>query len=234
MQVWGSEAVRFMEDASEFGNYHEQLTRILLPLLPRDGHICDAGCGLGYLALCLSRYCREVTAVDLSASAIDALLRKDIPDNLHVFCRDIHSMQACYDAMIFCYFGRTNEILQIARKQCRGKVVIVKRNCAEHRFSTGCVPLRHTAGKALQELDHLCIPYESRTIELEFGQPFRCESDAVRFFELYNKNSLPVREEEVLSQLVPLNQEEFPLYLPARRRMELIAFEAADIPEGKI
>ena len=231
MQTWGREAVEFMQDASAFGNYHEKLAEILLPWLPADGHVCDAGCGLGELALVLSGYCREVTAVDISASAIAALRERDLPHNLHVICGDIHAINACYDAMVFCYFGRTGEILRIAKKQCCGKVIIVKRNCAEHRFSMGNMAMKHTIGKTLQELDDLKIPYESRPVALEFGQPFRCESDAIRFFELYNKNSLPVDEDQVLSRLIPQDNQEFPLYLPSERRMELIVLDAADIPE---
>lgn len=231
MQVWGREAVEFMRDASAFGSYHAELAEILRPYLPKDGHVCDAGCGLGDLAVALCRYCREVTAVDISAPAIAALRERNLPENLHVVCGDIHEMQADYDAMVFCYFGRTAEILQIAKKQCRGKVIIVKRNCAEHRFSLGNVRMQYTADKTLKELDELHIPYQSREIALEFGQPFRCEADAVRFFELYNKDTLPVDEEQVLERLVPQNNPEFPLYLPSERRMELIVLEAADLKD---
>ena len=232
MQVWDSEAIRFMQDASEFGDYHEKLARILLPYLPRNGHVCDAGCGLGYLSLVLARYCREVTAVDISVPAISALREQILPDNLHVCCQDITQMSGSYDAMVFCYFGRTSEILKIAKKQCRGKVVIVKRNCEEHRFSLGQVPIGHTVGRTLQELDERHIPYDSRPITLEFGQPFRSASDALKFFELYNKSTEPIQEEQVYSQLISLGHPEFPLYLPSERKMELITLNACDIPEG--
>ena len=56
MQRWGTDAIRFMTDASEYGDYYRQLTTKLLPYLPLNGHICDAGCGLGYLAQEIAEY----------------------------------------------------------------------------------------------------------------------------------------------------------------------------------
>lgn len=53
MQLWVEDMIRFMRDASEYGTYNQELANLLAPELTRDMHICDAGCGLGYLSLAL-------------------------------------------------------------------------------------------------------------------------------------------------------------------------------------
>ena len=51
MFQWNEEMVRFMRDASEYSDYHRRLVQWMLPDLHPGDHICDAGCGLGYLSL---------------------------------------------------------------------------------------------------------------------------------------------------------------------------------------
>lgn len=233
MQRWGVDAIRFMEDASEFGTYYQELSQALLPYLPKDGHICDAGCGLGYLAQELSKYCKAVTALDTSNAAIAALKKRDIPKNMYPRCDDIFKISAQFDAMIFCYFGRTHEIFDIAKKLCRGNVLIVKRECSDHTFSVGKVEHReHTVENIALALERLGVPHHKQSICLELGQPFCSLDDALVFFELYNKSAVPVTEETVKNRLVLTADEDFPLYLPSLRKMELIVFSANDLPRG--
>lgn len=47
MFQWNAEKVRFMEDAAAWGDFHARLAAELAPYLPRNGHVCDAGCGTG-------------------------------------------------------------------------------------------------------------------------------------------------------------------------------------------
>ena len=68
MFEWNADKVRFMEDAAAWGDFHARLAAALAPYL--EGRICDAGCGTGHLSLALSPYVKQVTAVDVSASAI--------------------------------------------------------------------------------------------------------------------------------------------------------------------
>ena len=51
LEFWHEDMIRFMTDASEYGDYYRQLTEKMLPWLSADMHICDAGSGLGYLSL---------------------------------------------------------------------------------------------------------------------------------------------------------------------------------------
>ena len=92
MFQWNAEKVRFMEDAAAWGDFHARLAAELAPYLPRDGHVCDAGCGTGHLALALSPYVKRVTAVDVSAQALALLTencRKRGAANIDIRCGDI-------------------------------------------------------------------------------------------------------------------------------------------------
>lgn len=233
MQHWSREAVDFMRDAVAYCGYAEKLAAALRRYLPSDGHICDAGCGIGALSIELARHCRAVTAVDVSQAAIDALQGTGCVHNLHPVCADIFTMRPVppYDGMVFCYFGRTEEILRIAKRQCVGTVVIVKRNCAEHRFSMGRLPQpqhRNETTRELLQSEH--IPFRSESLSLELGQPFRSMDDALTFFRLYNKSDVAVTEELIAPRLRKTDCAEFPLYLPELREMEVFVLQAKDIP----
>ena len=51
--AWTPERVRFMANADAHTDYYQKLARWLAPWLPKNGHVCDAGCGLGSLSLAL-------------------------------------------------------------------------------------------------------------------------------------------------------------------------------------
>lgn len=75
--IWNDDMIRFMADASEHGKYYEELASILSGYITPDALVCDAGCGLGYLSLALSQYCRHITAIDISEKAL-GILRENI------------------------------------------------------------------------------------------------------------------------------------------------------------
>ncbi len=230
MQRWSADTIRFMCDASAYGSYHEKLVQALLPFLPQQGHICDAGCGLGHLSLALAPYCAQVTAVDTSEAALSVLRQQKLPANLSIRQGDIAQMQASYDGMIFCYFGRTEQILQVAATQCRGTVIVVRRDCGEHRFSLASVPRKaHSVDSLCRSLKERGIDYHSEGLSLELGQPFRSLEDALCFFSLYNKSDRPVCLEELSSRLEQTGDPTFPWYYPNRRDMELIVFRGGDV-----
>lgn len=79
MQWWTPDAVRFMRDASEYGAHYTLLSEYLMRWLPADGHVCDAGCGLGYLAQALAAHCRCVTAIDRSEAQSRLRLQEIYP-----------------------------------------------------------------------------------------------------------------------------------------------------------
>ena len=142
MFQWSEDMVRFMRQASEYGDYHRRLADWMRPDLHKRDRLCDAGCGLGYLSLALAPYVQHITAADRNGDAL-AVLRENCAargiDNIDIRCGDLFSMppDAAYDAMVFCFFGRMEEIAAIAKAQCRGTAFAFKKNYTTHRFSVG-------------------------------------------------------------------------------------------------
>ena len=63
---WTDDMVRFMRDAAGFGSYQTELAGWICSQIPQARHVCDAGCGLGFLALQLAQRYPRVTAADIS------------------------------------------------------------------------------------------------------------------------------------------------------------------------
>lgn len=227
MFEWTAEAIGFMEDACRRTDFHRKLTERLTPYLHPGDRICDAGCGLGYLALTLAEHTAQVTAAERDDAAL-AVLRREIAargiTNVTPLCTDIltYTPAEKFDAMVFCFFGSMEEILAAARRQCRGTVLAVVRDDERHRFSGALRgPGRHSFGYACGVLDAHGIPYTVQRGALDFPQPFRTEEDARRFLTLYGRGRA---EEDVRVKLVSTGDAEFPWELPGVRRFGIVVF----------
>lgn len=238
MFQWNAEKVRFMEDAAAWGDFHARLAAELAPYLPRDGHVCDAGCGTGHLALALSPYVKRVTAVDVSAQAL-ALLAENCQKrgaaNIDIRCGDIARLppEQPYDAMVFCFFGRMEEIAAVAKAQCRGTVFVFKKNYTSHRFSVGEHPAGWDSFRAGADwLTERGVPFEAETLEPEMGQPFRSMEEARQFFRLYSRDAdkAAITDEFLRGRLAETGREDFPLYLPHKRQIGYLQFSSEDLP----
>ena len=237
MQLWEKDMVRFMRDASEYSTYNQELEKQISPYLNKNMHVCDAGCGLGYLSLALAPHVASVTGVERhpDASAVLAENSRRLGlDNVIPRCGPIETTlpETPYDAMVFCFFGGIDEILTISRAQCRGRVIIITRNYTNHRFSVG----EHKTGSygrrtSHEALEKLGIPFEETTLSLEFGQPFRSFEDARRFYETYSKDAdKAVITDEFLMDKLVAGEGDFPYYMPHRRELAILTFESKDIP----
>ena len=76
MQAWTPEGMAFLQDAMACCGYYPALARRIAPYLPKQAHVCDAGCGLGGLSVALLPYCRHVTAVDRAAAPLENLRQR--------------------------------------------------------------------------------------------------------------------------------------------------------------
>ena len=179
MFSWSADTVRFMADACRRTDFHEKLTALLLPYLKPTDHICDAGCGLGYLSLALSPHAARVTAAERDAAAL-SVLRQELDArgvaNVTPLCADVlaYTPPVPFDAMVFCFFGSMEEILAAALRQCRGTVLAVVRDDVCHRFSGAPrAPGRNSFDAACGVLKARGAPYTARCAALDFPQPFR-------------------------------------------------------------
>ena len=233
---WTAEQVQFMADAAEYGSFPGIFAAAIAAEVPVHGHICDAGCGTGWLAAALARRFAAVTAVDTSAEAL-AVLRKDggTPENLQIVQDDIFTYQPKrkFDAMVFCLFGRMHEILRIAKRCGAGTVVAVKKAFTHHRFSVSRVPLKdETTEQAAAFLREHGVPFTLETREFDMGQPVRSLEDAARFFAVYSKDAPgTLTQQAVLQKLIETGDKAFPYYVPQRKSLGRFTIHTADIPE---
>lgn len=239
LELWYSDMVRFMTDASEYGDYYQQLAAKMGPWLPKDAHICDAGSGLGYLSLALAPYVKQVTAVERHPDAAGVLSKNCRTlgvTNVISRCGAVSETppETPYDAMIFCFFGQRQEVLQLAKRQCAGDVFIFTRNYDNHRFSAG----KHPSGLEgyshfAQTLEVLGIPANKEIFTLEFGQPFRNLEEAHRFFRIYSKDQSQdvLTDDFVRSRLTETGRQDFPYYMPHPKQIGFLHFSAKDIPD---
>ena len=240
LELWYSDMVRFMTDASEYGDYYQQLTGKMQPWLSQNAHICDAGSGLGYLSLALAPHVRQVTAVERHPDAAAVLenncLQKGIA-NVLSRCGAVETAipGEQYDAMVFCFFCGGRDTLVTATQQCRGDVFVFTRNYKNHRFSAGTYATgREGYPDFCTLLEQLGIPAHKETFTLEFGQPFRNLEDAHRFFRVYSKdtNKDVLTDDFVRSQLTQTGREDFPFYMPHPKHIGFLHFSVKDIPDA--
>ena len=237
MFAWKQDMIRFMTDAAEYSDFHALLAKEIVQRLGPGGHVCDAGCGLGHLSRAMSPYFDKITAIDISQDAIAGLQAQagQYP-NIDPVCGNIHELspKTPYDKMVFCLFGKMDEILSVSKRQCRGKIVIIKKNWPCHVFSLTHPPRE---GRSLEEvcqiLSRLGIACEAKNCAIELGQPLRSAEDAVRFFRLYSHDPHPesIEFEHILPLLQRGKGEEFPYYLPARKKLGILTIDTRQIPD---
>lgn len=239
LELWHQDMIRFMMDASEYGTYNQELVRRMVPHLNKDVHICDAGCGLGYLSLALAPHVGRVTSVEIHPDPVAVLeenCRRFGIHNVTARCADALTAvpEEKYDAMVFCFFGGIHEILDMARKQCSGTVFVATRNYKNHRFSVGTHRTGSYGYESSRELlVRKGIPFEEELFSLEFGQPFRNMESVRKFFEEYSQDAdrTTITDEFLREKVVPNDHPDFPWYMPHRRNLALLKFDAKDIPE---
>lgn len=233
MEFWTPDMISFMKDAALKTEYFKVLARRVRALCPDAATVFDAGCGTGELSLQLSNLFENVIGADRSKDAIDSLRREAIlrnRDNIRAVNCDLlkdspESVAGSLkpDVMVFSFFGRVSQAFEIARRFGCQKAVIVKRAYTFHRFSLTGVPIDNDISFR-KELESLTGSYQEEEFEVEFGQPFRSVEDALRFFEIYSRDTdrsvLTMQNIEKL--LERTGDSEFPFYLRKNRKCILI------------
>lgn len=238
MFLWTTDMIDFMQDAARYGSYQDELADWVCAEIPEAKHVCDAGCGLGFLSERLTKRFPRVTAADISGQALERLrawAAEERVSNLEILHEDLmrFTPDTQFDAMVFCLFGRMHEILRIAKRCGAGTVVAVKKAFTHHRFSVSRVPLKdETTEQAAAFLREHGVPFTLETREFDMGQPIRSAEDAVRFFAVYSKDAPgTLTQEAVLQKLTETGDKAFPYYVPQRKSLGRFTIHTADIPE---
>lgn len=231
---WKPEKIEFLKDAAEELGFYDKIAETAATFLSPDDSVCDAGCGLGYLALSLGRQGFKTTGIDSSALALEVLKnnieKNELKDSVTCLAADIFDLPdtMVFDDMVFCFFASVTQALNVAKKHCRKTVVLIKKDWENRRFTTEKEPIRRIKFQdALKKLEEIGIPCKSEAVEVEMGQPFKTMEDSYRFFQLY---SVAPDKKVIESRLTKTDSEEFPLLLSSRVRVGFIAVNVCDIP----
>lgn len=227
---WNSDMIYFMDQASKDTEYYKELATHIAPYLTKDSVLCDIGCGLGDLAMELSKLCKKVYAIDISEQAIEDLKRKlneENISNVEALCTDVFGWRPDekIDAAVYCMFGTLKEIENIGRHLQVDQQIIVRRMSKQHQFRIKEKrEHRHSAQEMLEDLQdtgHQC-QYQEMTICLD--QPFKSFDEAIRFFELYNRTPEKLSAEEVRSRITEQDDDEYPYVFQSEKKMGIIQF----------
>ena len=239
MFTWSADKIRFLKDASEYGRFNDVLAERAAAHFPAGAHVCDAGCGLGYLSLALAPLCGRVTALDVSNEALD-VLRDNIArrgvQNIEVREADAFALPAeeTFDAAALCFFGGARETLRFLKRHVTGSAVLFKKNWETHRFTLRETKLeKFTFRQTCEVLTRWGVPFETESFEVEMGQPFTSVEDAARFFRLNSRGAeaAPVDPAIAAARLVPIDSAAYPYYLPSCRPVGMIVIQTRDIPQ---
>ena len=116
--------------------------------------------------------------------------------------------------MVFCLFSGTDEILDIAARQCGGTALVVRRDFRQHQFSSGVRMAGHTAADMEQELRRRGLTCTLRRFTLEFGQPLPVRGGRPGVFRLYSRDGTAPARQELEARLEPSPWPDYPCICP--------------------
>jgi len=236
MYQWTPDMVRFMEDAGSRTDFYRLAAEELAKLVPTDTLVCDAGCGLGFSSLELARRFHRVQAVDISENALAVLRKNNCYDHLEILHEDIFSMNPPekYGAMLFCCFGRAEEILAVARAQCSGTVLVIQRDSQYHRLTPGKLRNHRANFLRLEEaFTRMHIPFQSKRMTVHIDQPLRSIEDGILYFQTYDKSDdlSHITPQYVAERVFVQEDPQFPYCYPLETTMGFLTFQTEDIPD---
>lgn len=231
--VWDEQTVRWFHNASAYTGYDKKLAEFLLPYLPCRDTLCDIGCGAGLIDLELAPYIGQITCVDISPQAIDSLearIRQHGLENISALCASADTLEGQWDTVMALFFGEYRHLTDYL-SLAKDRLILAVHEEARGNFGpAGRKADKCSNVKSVQAfLENQGIRYQLVRTELEYGQPFADRAEAETFVKAY---STPMPQEELdaylAKNLVRTGREDFPFYLPKRKKFGLFLIQRAE------
>lgn len=233
--VWSEQSVRWFREASEYTGYNEKMAQLLLEHIPARESLCDIGCGAGMVDLVLARHIRAVTCVDIAPEPLAALeenARSLGIGNISCRCMDAQALTGRWDTVLAMFFGGQDFMGRYFRLAGERMILVTH---GREKGSMG--PAGHRVAKTTSiertsaYLDSLGVRYSAGEHELEHGQPLRSMAEARAFVKAY---SMPVSDGQLegylADTLVETGREDYPLYLPNRKKFGIFVIRREENP----
>ena len=242
---WTENKIRWLSEAADHLGFTKVLAGECAKWFCEGDHIADIGCGIGYLSTDLLDHVDRVTAIDINKEVLDHLKNRAVArgcpnDRLSILRADAFKElpdAQMFDGMTASFFGQIPQLVDFAQKHVKGNAVWIRKNWDSHRFSTCATPIRRLRFKEdCEALDKMGIPYRTECFDLEMGQPFRNENEAIDFFREYSREDETDNEGKTgdgsLSYLKMLTRTEddvFPYMFSSVRNIGIIIVSADEL-----
>lgn len=231
--VWNEQSVRWFRNASEYTGYNEKLARILLEHIPSRKTLCDMGCGAAQTDFELASYIEQITCIDISSVAIDAVARQiqeqDIA-NMSAHCMDAAKAEGEWETVLALFHGG-GDVVEKYLPRAKDQLILVTHGSLaggfgpEGRQTAKCFD----AGGIRAYLDERGVKYHLQTEQLEFGQPFTDLDDARAFVKAYTRPMTDSELEAYLREkLEHTGKEKFPYYLPKKKNLGIFVIRRSE------
>ena len=216
MQSWDARMIAFMRDAEAYNTYTRDLAEWILPHLNDDDEVCEAGCGMGQLALALANHVRSYIAFDRNEDALcDLREAAKTVKNLRVECAEMESFQPDepMDALLLCLVGGGEEVFTAAERMKCNRIIEIIRRTPDELWN------KNPNGLDTDALPEGWRLASKESKELPMNQPFRSFEDARAFADLYLDEGLS--DVELRAMLRPIETNDFSFEFPVTRNLEM-------------
>lgn len=231
---WNEKSILWYQNAANYGSYHEQLAKHLLPHMNSKSRVCDLGCGVGYLTKELAPFVKEITGCDSNPKAIEFLqqqIEEHHLDNVEAMLADVEQIApptVPYDAIILCLFGGLRTCYDQVSQWTDKKIIYISSIKEKHAFHAGG---KKNSGETAEETRDFLISrglkFNIETMKLPFGQPLKSMEEAIDFVRHYDKTSTRQEIYDYLNEKLIIKQEDetYPFYLPNEKKLAMFVIE---------
>lgn len=243
MFTWTEQSRRWYAQAALRTDYHRRQAEACVALLgdvfpkdsPAGASFAEWGCGPGFLTLALSGLGLDVTGLDTDGECLaigreEARLRGLSCRFEEADCLAL-PRERKWDVVVACHFADLAEDLETFRVHARRAILFFAPRQGEKPLVPGRPYRRRQrfADHVEADLRARGVPFESRDLTLEFGQPFADRDEAGAFLAHYSRGEIGADEMEVqLERLRVL--EDGTLYLPHAKRLALFLVRPDTVP----
>lgn len=221
---WNDLTIKAFKEASDYTNFHKNLSQHIKPLLVNCKTLCDIGCGLGLVDMYLKEYVDKITCIDIDENVIKYLekeIKQKSIENIECYLKDYKTIEEVFDVILISFFDY--EEIDFFSKHCKKLIVIVNDRVSSH------IPLslqkeerlkKHSSSNFESLLKESNFNYKFEKYDLEFGQTFKSKKEIEDYAKSYDEGN---QYEEIYNHIITniKNNEKVVYYLPYRKNFSI-------------